>query len=408
MGCEVIELFCEPDSRFPNHHPDPTVVENMRFAIDARYIQDHFPGIGRYTHDLIHGLARVAPDDTFVVLHNPQLPNTHYDVSGFSRYPNVELRRVNVPTFSLSEQVRLLPRGSGAALFHSPYYVKPYFVRLPSIVTIFDLVPLFYPAALPNASRRVLFRLTMGLAVRTSTRIIVPSFSTCEDLVKRLGVLRGKIDVIPLAADSRWAPASMGEIARVRERYALPPNYVLSVGINKPHKNLTTLVDAWQKIDREGVALIIAGAWDSRYAGIRAQVEEQRDHSAGEIRFIHDVADRDLIALYSGATAFVMPSLYEGFGLPALEAMACGAPVIVSNVSSLPQVVGDAAILVNPRDINEIADAIARVLSDPAQRQEMCAKSIARAARFTWERAARETLQVYERVINASRTSAAS
>ncbi|HEX9077140.1 MAG TPA: glycosyltransferase, partial [Anaerolineae bacterium] len=269
----------------------------MRFAIDGRFIQDHFPGIGRYTHDLIHALARVAPDDTLIVLHNPKLRNTHYDVSGFAHYPNIELRRVNVPTFSVREQFRLLPRGMGAALLHSPYYVKPYFVRLPSVVTIFDLVPLFYPAALPNASTRVLFRLTMELAVHTSTRIIVPSVSTCEDLVRRLGVARGKIDVIPLAADSRWVPASADEIARVREQYALPRYYVLSVGINKPHKNLTTLVDAWQRMDRQEVALVIAGAWDSRYGGIRAQVEEQKDHRTGEIRFIHDVVDRDLVAL---------------------------------------------------------------------------------------------------------------
>ena len=367
------------------------------FAIDGRYIQDHFPGIGRYTYNLIDALARVAPDEKFVVLHNPPLRNTRYDIAALARYPNVELCRVDVPTFSLREQWTL-PRAIGAStrhrpyMFHAPYFVMPYFLRVPSLVTIFDLIPLLFPDDVPNARARFFFRWAVRLAAKTATRVIVPSAATRDDLIEHLRVPRAKIVVVPLAADARFAPQSDAAIARVREKYALPERYVLYVGINKPHKNLAMLMEAWQRVE-SNAALVIAGAWDARY-----DAKSQIPNSKSSIMFLHNIADADLPALYAGATVFVMPSLYEGFGLTPLEAMACGAPVICSNASSLPEVVGDAALLVNPRDAAEIAQAIARVLDDAALRDELCAKSLARAVQFSWERTAHETLEVYRAV----------
>ncbi len=369
---------------------------NFRIAIDGRYIQDHFPGIGRYTYNLIDALARAAPDNTFVVLHSPTGYNTRYDVDALARHPNVELHRVNVPTFSLREQFQLPI--SNIQLLHSPYYIKPYFLRVPSVVTIFDLIPLRCPSDLPNLRARFFFRAAISLAARTATHVIAPSVAAQKDLVELLRVPREKITVIPLAADARFKPQPETEIFRVREKYTLPARYVLSVGINKPHKNLATLIEAWQCVDT-AAALVIAGAWDERYASV---VSGQ----SAAIRTIRDVDDVDLPALYSGATVFVMPSLYEGFGLPPLEAMACGAPVVCSNAASLPEVVGGpsagsgqcAALLINPRNPEEIATAITRVLSDTALRDELRGKSLARAAQFSWERTARETLQVYRSV----------
>ena len=372
------------------------------FVIDGRYIQDHFPGIGRYTYNLIDALARSAPDERFVVLHNPALRNTRYDISALGRNPNVELRRVDVPTFSIREQFAL-SRSMGAStrhrpyVLHSPYYLKPYFTRVPSIVTIFDLLPVFYPDALPNWRTRVLFRVAVWVAARTATHVVVPSVSTCNDLVGRIGVPSRKITVIPLAADPRFAPQSANEMARVREKYDLASEYVLSVGINKPHKNLGTLIEAWQRVERKG-ALVIAGAWDARYAGDASAIAQQGSREAGKLRYIHDVSDSDLPALYAGAMVFVIPSLYEGFGLPALEAMACGAPVIVSNTSSLPEVVGDAALLFDPRDTDALAALLTDLLDNHAKREELRAKSLMRAAQFSWERTARDTLKVYRQV----------
>jgi len=226
------------------------------------------------------------------------------------------------------------------AIFHSPYYIKPYFARVPSVVTIFDLIPLAVPDAVPGAGARLMFRFLAGLAARTSARVIAPSSATRDDLVSRLKVPREKIVVVPLAADTRFAPQPATELARVREKYALPSDYILSVGINKPHKNLTTLIEAWQRADTD-TGLVIAGAWDERYAGEQSAIGNRKTcpepGEGSKIRFMHNVDDADLPALYAGATVFVFPSLYEGFGLPPLEAMACGTPVICSHASSLPE-----------------------------------------------------------------------
>ena len=364
----------------------------MQYTIDGRYVQDHFPGIGRYTYNLVDALACIAPDEQFVVLHNPAFRNTRYDIAALARPRNLEIRNVDVPTFSLTEQYRLPRsiRASSPALFHSPYYIKPYWMSVPSVVTIFDLIPLFVLDHSLRRRTRLLFRLTVLLAARTSLRIIVPSAATKEDLISTLGVPRDKIAIIPLAADARFAPQTEAAHARVREKYALPRDYVLSVGINKPHKNHNALIEAWKLIG-SSTPLVIAGTWDARYASVI-------DRRSSVVKFIPNIDDRDLPALYGGASVFVFPSLYEGFGLPPLEAMACGTPVVCSNAASLPEVVGDAAILVNPHHIDEISAAIHRVLGDAALRDELRAKSIAQAAKFSWERTAQETLGVYESV----------
>jgi glycosyltransferase involved in cell wall biosynthesis len=393
--------------------------QTLNYAIDGRYIQDHFPGIGRYTYNLIDALARSAPTDRFVVLCNPSLRNTRYDLAALARHPNLELVRVNVPTFSLAEQYRLpvaisgqrsevrgqssAVNGQRSAVFHSPYYLKPYLLRLPSVVTIFDVIPLVIPNAV-SWRARWFFRWAAWLAAKTSARVIVPSHATRDDLIAHLRVPREKIAVIPLAADARFAPQSEAEIARVREKYALTERFVLYVGINKPHKNLATLLEAWARVECDAM-LVVAGAWDARYAHTTADRRPMTDVQSlavgghrSAVKFIRDVDDADLAALYAGATAFVMPSLYEGFGLPPLEAMASGAPVICSNASSLPEVVGDAALLVNPRDAEDIARAITHVLDDAALRDELRARSLARAAQFSWERTAEMTLAVYREI----------
>jgi alpha-1,3-rhamnosyl/mannosyltransferase len=366
-------------------------------CLDGRYIQDHFPGIGRYTYHLIDALARVAPDALFVVLYNPALRNTRYDLGALARHPNVELRRVDLPTFSVREQFQRPP--PNLQILHSPYFVKPYFLRVPSVVTIFDLIPLCFPNDIPNRLGRLFFRFAAALAARTAARVIAPSNATRDDLVALLRVPREKIAVVPLASDARFAPQPQAEIERVREKYALPQRYVLYVGINKPHKNLATLIEAWRLAANERAALVIAGAWDARYAEREQRsggAGEQGSRGAGKTVFIRDIPDADLPALYSGATVFVMPSLYEGFGLPLLEAMACGTPAISSNASSLPEVGGNAALYFDPRDADALAQLLMRVLNDAALRDELRAKSLARAAEFSWERTARETMQVYQ------------
>jgi alpha-1,3-rhamnosyl/mannosyltransferase len=240
------------------------------FVIDGRYIQDHFPGIGRYTFNLIDALARIAPDEKFSVLFNPALKNTRYDLNALVRYPNVHLHRVDALTFSLREQWHLpgVIGGLRADVFHSPYYLKPYLTRGSSVVTLFDLIPTLFPPEVPNVAARLAFRYLAALAIRTSTRVIVPSEATRQDVVRLLHAPPEKIAVTPLAASADFKPVPETEIARVREKYALPKPYALYVGTNKPHKNLSVLFDAWARVEADAM-LVIAGAWDVRYAGGR-------------------------------------------------------------------------------------------------------------------------------------------
>lgn len=366
----------------------------MRFLIDGRYIQDHFPGIGRYTYNLIAALARVSPNDKFRVLYNPALKNTRYDFAALAKYTNVELQRVDVRTFSLDEQFQFdaIIQESKSVLFHSPYFVKPYFLPTPSIVTIFDLIPIHYPTELPNAALRLIFRLAVSLAARTAARVIAPSASASDDLSNHLRVPSRKLAVTRLGVEPRFVPQPEAAIAAVRDKYSLPQQYLLYVGSNKPHKNLRMLIQAWVRTDVDS-GLVIAGAWDERYGPQRHENAEP-----GSPIFLRDIQDADLPTLYSGATVFVMPSLYEGFGLPLLEAMACGAPVIASNASCLPEVAGDAALYIEPHDTHGLALLLARVVKDRALQAELQDKSIARARMFSWERTARETLALYHSV----------
>lgn len=367
----------------------------MRFCIDGRYIQDHFPGIGRYTYNLIDALARTAPDEKFRVLHNPALKNTRYDIAALAKHQNIELQRVDIQTFSADEQFQLsrIIRDSKSVLFHSPYFIKPYFLPVPSVVTVFDLIPIHYPNELPNAPLRVIFRLAVSLAARTAARVIAPSIAASEDLITHLHVPQRKLAVTLLGVEPRFTPQPEAAMAAVREKHHLPSRYILYVGSNKPHKNLGMLNQAWARTDVDA-GLVIAGAWDKRYAPRRRE-----DEGPGLPIFLHDVPDADLPALYSGAAVFVMPSLYEGFGLPLLEAMACGAPTIVANTSSLPEVAGDAALSIEPNDIHGLALLLSRVIKDRSLQAELHDKSLARAALFSWERTAQETLAVYRSMV---------
>ena len=273
----------------------------------------------------------------------------------------------------------------------------PYRPGLPTVLTIYDLIPLLFPQQV-SSSARLLFRWMTALALRTASHVIVISQATHHDLLTFYHLPPQKVTAIPLAADPAFHPQPPAEVERVRRKYGLPENYLLYLGINKPHKNLVRLIDAFSRLtfDVSRFMLVIAGAWDPRYPEPR-----QRAESLGlekTIRFFGPVPEADLPALYSGAALFVFPSLYEGFGLPVLEAMACGVPVICSHTSSLPEVTGDAAIMVNPLDVDELATAMERVLGDPSLREDMSKKGIMQARRFSWERTARETLKVYESV----------
>lgn len=369
----------------------------MRIGIDGRYIQDHFPGIGRYTYNLVQALTKAAPEDSFVLLHNPKLVNTRYDL-GTLQSPNLEIVAIEVPTFSLAEQWRLpsIVRGLRLDLFHSPYYLKPYLLPCPSVVTIYDLIPRLYPEYVSSGAR-VIFEMAIRLAIVTSRLVISVSQSAKEDLVRLLGVPPSKVWVTPLGVDRRFCPVNEKAISNLRQKHDLPEGYILYLGTNKPHKNLARLVEAFAEVKTEQ-KLVLAGKEDPRYS--EAHEVTKQLGLQDRVVFLGQVSEDDLPALYSGAALFVFPSLCEGFGLPLLEAMACGVPVISSSTSSLPEIAGQAAVMVAPLDLSQLARALERVLGDSNLRASMREEGLKQAAQFSWERTAVETLAVYRQVLS--------
>ncbi len=230
---------------------------------------------------------------------------------------------------------------------------------------------------------------------------IAVSHSTKNDLQRLFRVSSDRIVVVPEGVDDHFKPLPRAELDRVRARYALPDCYLLYLGSNKPHKNVLRLVEAFARSNirerKAGIGLVIAGHWDQRYPQAKALAEKWDLND--RVSFIGPVKDDDLPALYGGAELFVFPSEYEGFGLPVLEAMACGAPVVCSNRSSLPEVAGDAALLCDPHDVEALAHAIAQAVLDRDMRATLQQRSLARAAQFSWEQTAQQTLRIYQSLL---------
>jgi alpha-1,3-rhamnosyl/mannosyltransferase len=376
----------------------------MRIGFDGRYSTDHFPGIGRYSAGLARALAEIG-GHTLVLILDPRAPAGRYDLRAVAALPGVELAHLAAGPFSARQHVALpaLARSLRLDLLHSPYFVKPYLgLPCPSVVTIYDLIGRRFPGTL-SARGRLLYRAAMALAARRSAVILTISESARGDIERLYPAARGKVTVTPLAAGEAFRPQPAAAVAEVRRRYGLPERYVLYLGSNKPHKNLERLALAWAQLSATGqdggAALLVAGHEDARHGPLRECLAGLAP--GAPVALAPDVADADLPALYSGAEVFAFPSTYEGFGLPPLEAMACGAPVLASNVSSLPEVVGDAALAVDPLSVEAIAAGLARLLGDGGLRRELAERGLRRAATFSWRRTALGTLGAYERAAGA-------
>jgi glycosyltransferase involved in cell wall biosynthesis len=376
------------------------------YVLDARTVTPHFPGIGRYVANLAPALAaQLAAGERLLVLHAPEARERLGGLAG----PRVRLLATSISPFSLGQQLqlpRLLRETGDVDLYHSTYYLMPYSMRLPTVLTFYDLIPLQHPETVSRRAR-LMFRMTMGMALGVSAHVVSISEAARRDVLARFKLPPERITTTALASDARFCPQPPDEVARVRAAYNLPQEMVLFVGINKPHKNLVRLIEAFGRLLQKGssATLVIAGPWDDRYPEAKVAAASMPGTLPGSlpaaesVRFLGPVADADLPALYAAATVFVLPSLYEGFGLPVLEAMACGAAVVCSSTSSLPEIAGEAALTFDPQDVEAMAEAIGRLLGDEDLRQHMAQAGLVQAASFTWEKTAALTLAVYRQVL---------
>jgi alpha-1,3-rhamnosyl/mannosyltransferase len=372
----------------------------MHYVLDARTATNHFPGIGRYVFNLARAMMPLLqPHETLTLLHNPHDP-APWDLATLT-HPQSHLIEVPISPFSLKQQWVIPARLTELKtdLYHSPYYLMPYRLNIPTLLTVYDFIPLRYPQY-TSWKARLFFRLAHRWAVQVAHHITTISQATERDLIHFYPFCATKTTTIPLAADTIFQPQPPHEITQLRTKLKLPEQYVLYFGSNKPHKNLIRLVEAWAMIQPQPMPLIIAGAWDSHFPEAKQRVQELGLNQ--NIQFLGRIPEANLPSLYSGATLFVFPSEYEGFGLPVLEAMACGVPVACAKTSSLVEVAGQAALLFEPTEVTEIATTMKSLITNTALRDRLKAQSLAQAAQFSWLQVATETLKLYRQVTKAS------
>jgi len=370
----------------------------MRIGIDARLSYHQPAGISRYTLYLLRALAQLNQHDEFVIFQHRKHRTTLVDQANFHR------RGLWAPVHHPLEQF-LLPLElfwQSLDLVHSTDFIPPLYSPIPAVVTVHDLAFFHWPNFLTKDSAAYYGQIDR--AVRHARHIIVPSENTKQDLIGILGTPDKKITVIYEAANPSFSPLPIAPArAAMVAKFKIPPQYILFVSTIEPRKNVNGLLHAYRylrdKYNIGDVGLVLAGGPGWLYEETMELVKKLKLEK--DTFFLGRVHDEDLQQLYVGARCHVHPAHYEGFGLPPLEAMACGTPTIVSNISSLPEVVGDAALLVNPADNEEIAVAMHRLVTDDLLHAELREKGLLRAQCFSWEATAQSTLEVYSKAINA-------
>jgi len=375
----------------------------MHIAVDVSSVVHRKAGLGRYAAALVEQLVTQDKAGRYTLFTHGRfdadalppalraLPRSHVPLDPRPWRMGVWL--AHALGVSLD---RALPR---VDLFHATEHLLPPLKNAKTVFTLHDLIFQFFPEYHLPLNRWFLVN-AMPHFLRRADAIIAVSECTKRDAIYFYNLPPEKITVIYEGVNPALRPVDAPElIDQARVRYAHGQPFIFFLGTIEPRKNIPTLIDTLRVLRARGLPhrLLIAGRKGWLYRGVFEHA--RATGMENEIDFLDYVPDADLPALFAACDAFVFPSLYEGFGLPPLEALACGAPVVCSNTSSLPEVVGDAAVLVDPRDVGEIAAATECVIGDPSRRAELRARGIAQAAQFSWERAARETLQLYGRVM---------
>jgi glycosyltransferase involved in cell wall biosynthesis len=390
----------------------------MKIGLDARSLTLPRPrGTGRNLLDAYRLIPALRPEWQFVLYHQRPLPaELHRREDAPWHQPNVELRQIEMPGDRLDAwfQMRLplAARRDGVDLMHFPANAAPAWCPVPFVVTVHDLIPLRLPGELPPRATRA-FRRGVMRGVRRAAHIIAVSAATSDELHRDFGVARDRMTVIPWAPDARVLAELHRELsaeqrAQVRTKYELGERWLLSFSGSTARKNASGVLEGFAAMSpeqRQGVQVVLIGCEPAAYRTYLA-AEAERLSIAGQCRILGFVPHEDVPAMLRGAAGLLMPSRYEGFGLPILDAFACGVPVLTSAVSSMPEVAGDAAIYCDPDDPRSIAAGMQRLL-EPATAREMVRRGRARLAWFSWERTARAMCAVYEACLEVASASAA-
>lgn len=378
----------------------------LRIVFDARRLRDY--GIGTHIRNLLGSMQEIDSTNNYTLITDPG------DKDQFSELPpNFKSVPWNHRSGVLADDVRLpfFIRSLRADIHHVPLNVMPLMMPKPYVVTVHDMSSLLYPAHQDFRRSIHAFRFRHGLL--RADRVIAVSGATARDIQNVLGVPKDRVRIIYNAPDPIFMQSSISEDLHHRqlleERYQVNYPYLLYAGTIRPQKNVPRLVEAFAVLRNEltthpiykNLRLVIIGDELSKYPQVRRAVIQSKMENS--VRFLGFVPIETLRAFYKSAAAFVFPSLYEGFGLPPLEAMACGTPVVASNVSSLPEVVGDAAIIVNPENVFDIARGIREVLLDEFLRRRCVQMGLKQLQRFSWKQTAEQVIETYRQVAGAGR-----
>lgn len=356
----------------------------MRIGIDARKIEDS--GIGRYTENLIKNLINIDRYNEYVVYLPPDV---------IRKYDYPEERVTKVPEssgkYSITEHFSLAKKAEQSRLdiFHTPHYVLPYFLKTKSVVTIHDLIHLTDPSI--GLFKKTYASAMVNSAVSKSEKIITVSEFSKKEIVRLTNVPSEKIIVTPNGGGADFKRPPDDELYPALQNFGIEHGYFLFIGSDRAHKNVMA-VKKVMDIMGENARFVLAGRFLD-------ETKKLFKSYGKRITFIGNVDKEKLEALYAGASALLFPSYMEGFGLPPLEAMACKTPVVASNTSSMPEVIGSAGILTNPDDAKAMAVALTRIKNDDAFRGDLIRKGIENCKKFSWKKMAEETLKVYESIV---------
>lgn len=371
----------------------------MRIGIDARFYSSAFTGIGRYVYELIENLLKLDRRNTYVLFLNQ---------TGFDQFQstakNVEKILVNALHYSFDEQWKFwrMLRKAKLNLMHFTHFNAPILYRKPCIVTIHDLTLNLFPGKkMDNWFRRFSYRVTLNSIVKRAKKIIAVSQYTRNDILRFLRADIEKIEVIHEGVSSQFHPIfDQHIISNFLKQIGLTKPYILYTGVWRSHKNLVNLIKAFAILKHTHHfpgRLVITGKEDPWYPEVKQTVVDE--HLENFVRFTGFVPDEDLVLLYNGASIYVLPSLYEGFGLPALEAFACGIPVCAANTSSLTEVCGqDNAVFFDPHSPADMASKIASVYNDGEKMRQLKERGLKRIKDFSWQKMASETLKIYHEI----------